>query len=325
MSVQPEPLTERILGGLPGPRAFRIVAWAAVPWLNAGANLLLEDEARSAVWEQSDVFVVLNYALLSLAVVIALVGAERIARRLHSLLTTSSVLAGDPHTSFREMNSTTGPLVASAAAGLAFGLTALVQDGPAAAFLRGATWFVLGIALFTYLWTYGSLLLGLDRLGRRQLRDEAALIDPGLGLQPFGRLAFTGLWMLLVWLVPLVLTGLPDVVGVVIGLLVLTAALTTFFLSLYRLHRQMVAVKARELELARSLYAKAYAPVRTEATVEALDRQHHLLHAADGLERRAREIHDWPIDEGIVARVITIATSVAAITVARLILDPIGL
>jgi len=84
-------------------------------------------------------------------------------------------------------------------------------------------------------------------------------------------------------------------------------------------------VKARELELARSLYAKAYEPVRSEATVEALDRQHHLLHAADGLERRAREIHDWPIDEGIVARVITIATSVAAITVARLILDPIGL
>ena len=216
------------------------MAWAAVPWLNAGANLLLEDEARSAVWEKSDVFVVLNYALLTLAVVIALVGAERIARRLHSLLTTSSVLDGDPHTSFREMNSTTGPLVASAAADSPSGSLRSCRTAPAA-LLRGATWFVLGIALFTYLWTYGSLLLGLDRLGRRQLRDEAALIDPGLGLQPFGRLAFTGLWMLLVWLVPLLLTGLPDVVGVVIGLLVLTAALTTFFLSLYRLHRQMVA------------------------------------------------------------------------------------
>jgi hypothetical protein len=50
-----------------------------------------------------------------------------------------------------------------------------------------------------------------------------------------------------------------------------------------------------------------------------------VLHAAEGLERRAREIHEWPVDEGIIARVLTIATSVAAITVARLILDPIGL
>jgi len=87
----------------------------------------------------------------------------------------------------------------------------------------------------------------------------------------------------------------------------------------------MVGIKARELEFARTLYAQAYESVRTERTVDALERQHHILQAADVLERHAREIHDWPIDEGIVARVITIATSVVAITVARLILDPIGL
>jgi hypothetical protein len=54
-------------------------------------------------------------------------------------------------------------------------------------------------------------------------------------------------------------------------------------------------------------------------------RQHRLLGAADALEKRARAIHDWPIDEGILARVITIATSVIGITIARLILDPLGL
>jgi hypothetical protein len=134
-----------------------------------------------------------------------------------------------------------------------------------------------------------------------------------------------GLWMLLVWLVPVLLTGLPDLVGVVLGLLVLGAALATFFLSLFRLHRQMVEIKAREIEFARSLYAQAYEPVQAERTVDALERQHHLLHAADDLERRAREIHEWPIDEGIIVRVLTVATSVVAITVARLILDPIGL
>jgi hypothetical protein len=150
-------------------------------------------------------------------------------------------------------------------------------------------------------------------------------MDPGLGLRPLGDVAFTGLWILLAWLVPLVLTGLPDVVGVVIGGLVLTVALATFFLSLVRLHHRMVEVKTEELALARDLYGQAYAPVRTTPTLETLEQQRSLLGAADALEKRAKAIHDWPIDEGTFARVLTIATSVVAITLGRLILDPLGL
>lgn len=134
-----------------------------------------------------------------------------------------------------------------------------------------------------------------------------------------------GLWMLLAWLIPIVLTGLPDIVGVVIGMLVLAAGLAAFFFSLLRLHRQMVEVKASELAVARDLYAEAYEPVRTAPTLEVLERQRGLLSAADALEKRAQAIHEWPIDEGTMARVLTIATSVVAITVARLILDPLGL
>jgi hypothetical protein len=125
--------------------------------------------------------------------------------------------------------------------------------------------------------------------------------------------------------VPVLLTGLPDLIGFGIGVLVLAAALATFFLSLFRLHRQMVAVKAGELAIARELYARAYEPVRAAPTLEVLERQHPRLSAADALEQRARAIHEWPIDEGTLARVITIATSVIAITLGRLILDPFGL
>jgi hypothetical protein len=87
----------------------------------------------------------------------------------------------------------------------------------------------------------------------------------------------------------------------------------------------MVEVKAGELAVARELYAEAYEPVRAAQTLEALERQHSLLGAADALEKRAEAIHEWPIDEGIWARVITITTSVVAITIARLILEPFGL
>jgi hypothetical protein len=106
---------------------------------------------------------------------------------------------------------------------------------------------------------------------------------------------------------------------------VLAAALGAFFLSLVRLHRRMVEVKAEELTLARELYTQAYGPVRKSPTLETLEQQRNLLSAADALEKRAKAIHDWPIDEGTFARVLTIATSVVAITIGRLILDPLGL
>ena len=319
------PLTDRVLARLPGSRVLWIAAWALVPWVNAGANLLLDTDGTSAVWEQGDLLVVLNYAALSFAVVVTLWGTDRIASRVEALRAeTSEVLDADASASFSEMNKVTGPLVLSVAAAIAFAISALVRDGWEAALLRGTTWLVLGIAFWTFLWTYACLQLGLNRLGRGHLRRDAALVEPGLGLRPLGAVAFMGLWMLLVWLVPVLATGLPDLVGLVTGLLVLGGGLATFFFSLLRLHRQMVEVKEDELELARALYAEAYQPVRAERTLAALDRQHSLLSAADALEKRARAIHDWPIAEGTWAWVIGIATSAVAIACARLLLRPLG-
>jgi hypothetical protein len=320
------PLTESILDRLPRRRAAWIAAWTLVPPLNAGVNLLLGSGGTSAVWEQGRVLVVLNYAALSLAVIITLLGTERIARRVEDLWATSAhVIRRDAASAFRGMNAVFGPVTAAAATAIAFGVSAYIRDGWASAFLRGASWFVLGLALWTFLWTYAALQLGLHRLGREHLRPDVARVDPALGLGPLGDLAFMGLWMLLLWLVPVLLTGLPDVLGVVIGMLVLAGGLGAFFLSLFRLHRQMVEVKQGELSLARDLYAQAYEPVRATPTLDTLDEQRGLLGAADALDKRAQAIHEWPIDEGTFARVITIATSVIAMTIARLILDPFGL
>jgi hypothetical protein len=320
------PLTERILSSLPGPRAFWVAAWALVPWLNAGMNLLLDTGERSAVWEQSRAVVIVNYAALSFAVVVTILGAQLIARRVEALgATTSKMLIDVPRVSFREMNSVRGPLLAAAATGVAFAMGALVRDGLTPAVLRGTTWFVLGIPIWTFLWTYLSLQLGLSRLGRARLRRDVALFEPGLGLRPLGSVAFLSLCLLLGWLVPVLVTGLPDVVGIAIGLLVLAGGLGAFFFSLWGLHRQMVEVKEGELGLARELYAEAYAPVRAAGTLEALERQHSLLGAADALEKRARAIHDWPVAEGTWAWIIGIVTSVVAIACARLILRLFGL
>jgi hypothetical protein len=320
------PLSERVLALLGSPRAVWIAAWALVPWANAAANLLLGAKRTSAVWEQSALLVVLNYAAISLAVVLSLWGARTIARRLDVLHDpTSEVLVGEAAEPFRGINSRVGPLTASAITAAAFAATTLVHDGWLPALLRGVTWFVLGVALFSFIWTYASVLLGLNRLGRARLDAEAPHVDPGLGLQPLGAVAATGLWVLLAWLVPLLLTGLPDVVGAVIGMLVLVTALMTFFLSMLGLHRQMVTVKRVELERARDLYAQAYEPVHAAPTLDVLERQRNLLSAADALEKRAIAIHEWPFSERTPTVVITIVTSVIAMTIGRLILDPLGL
>lgn len=316
-----------MLSNLPGAGWRWIAVWACVPWINAGLNSLLETDTRSAVWEQDRTLVLLNYAALSFAVVIALWGTRRLTRRIDSLrATTSGVVqaldAGDP---FRAVNKAWPPLVGALLTAVAFAASALFSDGAIAAILRGTTWLIIAIALWTFLWTYASLQFGLDRLGHERLALDAARVDPGLGLRPLGDIAFMALWMLLAWLVPLVLTGLPDVVGAVLGVLLLAGGLATFFLSLLRLHRQMVAVKRAEIAFARDLYAQAYEPVRASPTLATLEQQSRLLSAADALEKRARAIHDWPIDEGTFARVLTIATSVVAITIGRLILDPLGL
>jgi len=267
----------------------------------------------------------LNYGALSFAVVVTVWGTARIARRLETLRA-STLRDGDACCErFRELNNPWGPVAIAIAVAIAFAVAAYTRDGWGAALLRGGTWFVLGIALGTFLWAYASLQLGLHRLGRNRLLPNANSVDPSLGLRPLGSIAFTGLWMLLIWLIPVVWTGLPDVVGLVIALVVLGGGIATFFLSMYRLHRQMIAVKDREVAIARSLYGQAYEPLRRKQTLDVLEHQQSLLGAADALEKRARAIHEWPVDEGTFARVAAIATSVTAATIGRLLLEPLGL
>jgi hypothetical protein len=302
-----------------------IVIWASIPWLNAAANLLLGAERTSPVWEQSTTLIVLNYAALSFASGFTLWATGRLVDQLDSIRADTPALKASIAVPFRGMNSVAGPLFASVATATVFAVSSLIQEGWLPAIVRGTTWFVIGIPIWSYAWTYASLLLGLNRLGRERLVPESVRIDPGLGLQPLGRIASTGLWMLLIWLVPVLLTALPDLAGLVVGLLVLSAALATFFLSLEGLHLQMVEVKAGELATARELYSQAYEPVRVAPTLDTLEHQRNLLSATEALEKRANAIHEWPIDEGTLARVITITTSVIAMTIGRMILDPFGL
>ena len=107
-------------------------------------------------------------------------------------------------------------------------------------------------------------------------------------------------------------------------LLVLLVSVPVFFLSMWRLHRQMTEAKTRYIEEARRLYAAAYAPVRANPTVDALNEQSRALSAAQALEERAHKVLEWPISEGVTAVIAVIFVGVVTSLIVRVIFIAAG-
>ncbi|WP_043501368.1 hypothetical protein [Georgenia sp. SUBG003] len=301
-----------------------VAAWGAVPWLNLVAvGLLAPSWGGGIPWGE-----VLNRAATSFAVVLSLWGVLRIADELRGLRVTLATSGGRTHPEderFRGLASVVAPLALLVAIAVVLPLDEVLRAEPAAGLIQGVTWVVIGIPLCTAFWVYLVLQIGLIRLGRTQDALPVYDGDRTLGLQPVGRLAFTGFWLILGTVVPLVLTGLADLPVTLVGAGVLVTALALFFLSLTDLHRQMVAVKERELGRATELYRQVYRGIRATPTIDDLRQHAGLLGAAESLEKRAERIQAWPFDEGTFARVLTIASSAGATIIARLILAPTGL
>lgn len=321
------PLTERILSRLPGNRLAWIVAWLLVPW----ANLLVVLLAGGLEWETTQELSIelLNRAAVSFALLLSLWGTARIGTDLSRVrLALTEAVEEDQHdvdSAFRGIDNIAIPLLLTAVVAIALPVDEVLRGEPLAAVIQGVTWLFIGIPLATVVWVYLALQLGLNRLGRGRLTVKRYSGDRTLGLQPVGTLAFTGFWMLFGTVTPLILTSFADLPTVLVGSAVLIAGLVMFFVSLSGLHRQMAALRRRELDDAGALYREAYRPVQHQPTLDLLDQQTSLLNAAENLEKRAERIQTWPFDEATFARVATIATSAAASIVARMLLAPTGL
>jgi hypothetical protein len=96
-------------------------------------------------------------------------------------------------------------------------------------------------------------------------------------------------------------------------------------MSVYRLHRQLVAAKRHYLSRVRSLYAEALPPLESAWSLETVSAQSGHLYAVEVLQRQVADIREWPFNEALVARVAAIVTSVLGIIAARLILSRFGL
>jgi hypothetical protein len=96
---------------------------------------------------------------------------------------------------FRGIDSRLVPLLLTAASMVVLPIENVVAGDLVAALIQALTWLVIGIPLWTAVWIYLSVQIGLGRLGRGELALQAYQGDRSLGLPPVGRLAFTAFWI----------------------------------------------------------------------------------------------------------------------------------
>jgi hypothetical protein len=328
--LKDQPLTERILARLPGPRWAKLATWIAVPVLRAvSVVMVLELTKRNTLNWQLGLIVVPEALVFTYAITHAIWGAAKIARDASALeprLVELTYAGQEPSPRvFRGMGSAAGPIL------IALVISLFLLDVTVG---TEAWWAVLALLVFnlaihlpitTLFWTYLMLMFGLNRLGTRHLALEAYGGDKSLGLRPVGKLAFTGFWVFAANLAPLLLIGLTYFVSLVVGLLVFIAGIVAFFLSLWRVHEQMGRARQRQLLRAQTLYEGAYEPLMTNHTLETLEERSGLLGAAEALERRAEAIQTWPFSDALLARIVVIGLSVITAIIARLVMKPLGL
>ena len=324
------PLTDRILAITPGPRWIWIVLWSllAIPLTFFLQRLIQAVEPSSQAlagglpgpWFSA---AIVNATLLSLWGSRKLaVDTVRTEAAISRLILDERLDAGRP---IRGMDSLVGPLALTfVLVGLDAALTGL-DFGWRIALVTFPISFVIELPLLTFFWTYASLLVGLNRLGRHKLRLDDTPGDRTLGLRPVGHLAFSGFWIFSVGFAPILILTATSTPTLVLNLVFFLIGFALFVLSLNRLHQQLVEAKRTHLELARQLYAEAYAPLVRSPNVRTLQAQTSLLSAAESLEKRSAGIQEWPFDEVLPGRIAIIVSTVVATVMARIILDAIGL
>jgi cbb3-type cytochrome oxidase subunit 3 len=322
------PLTERLLGRLPGPRVVWVLAWAAIP-VAAG---LLPSAYLATVGARPLPVRLLIGLMFAYEVVLAFWAVGRFTRERDTVQRSVDQLAAGPEQAatpvFGGMASTKGPLALTLVfVAVTVWRTAVVGD-PWTALRWLPVSVLVNLPLLTAVWVYMALLLGLNRLGRRTLSLTAFPQDLSLGLGEVGRLAFTAFWIYGAGFAPVLVVNFANPLGLLLILGLFLLGVLVFFACQQGLHRQLVAARRHYLEWAGQLYARAYEPIRS-GSLAALGEQAQLLQAAEVIHRRAEAIQQWPFQQrrlvqiaGIVG---TVVTFVMTGIITRLILIRLGL
>ena len=320
------PLTERILRRLGAPRWLWIVLWALVPVVSPFVFATAIRIAGHAFERDEFLNLLATQVVVAYACLVFLLGGGLLGRQAAALHADLARLApGDAaHDLFRRLGSVGGPLVIVGLIAAVLSANGWARYGPLPPLAALPMLLVYLVPIATFVWVYLAILVDLDRLGRQSITLEGFPEDRTLGLEKVGSLASTGLGLVLAAAVPILLAGSDEPVTLGISLATVAATIAVFVLSMWRLHRQMAAAKARHVALSRRLYAEAYAPLRAQPTTETLASQAALLSAAQSLDERAQDLLTWPIAEGTIRFLAVIVTGVLTSLIVRGLFAAIG-
>jgi hypothetical protein len=315
------PLTERILTRLPGPRYLWVALWAALPfaYLALPATFNLSQNEFGGTTPEALVAAVYAYV-----VALALWATRKMARDAAGVERRLTALRPG-RGAFREIGNAAVPLGLTLATSTVSVITAAVVLDSWVAVALFPLPFIVNLPLMTALWTYLAVLIGLDRLGRRKLDlDDAFPADPLLGLGPVGSLAFSVFLIFVAGFVPVLLVSFVNPTFLILDLVLFVPGVVLFFLSLYRLHRQMSETRSRHVRRARGLYMRAQVPLWESGDLEAWRRESGLLQAVGEIERRASSISTWPFSSSVSATILALSVGLGVTLIGRSITLLIG-
>ncbi|HEX5590551.1 MAG TPA: hypothetical protein VFX65_09705 [Candidatus Limnocylindrales bacterium] len=320
------PLPERILRRLPGPSPIWIALWGLLAPIRLGIHVLVL-QATDA-WNPNHDYLssALRQVTLGYVVIVVLWFGPTVIRRIQELEPRLDELAASRPAAgwFPRLTSVPGPVALSALVAVAAIPSNLAVFGPVVAFLDVPLLFLVVLPIMTFVWAYGTLLVSLDRLGRAELRLDAFPQDRTLGLGPVGSAAMSGFWLLFASTAPVLVVAGSDLTTVAVAITVLAVTIGLFVLSMFRLHGQMRAAKARYVAQTRALVAEAYAPIRASTDLATVQSISPALTAAQSLADRADKLLEWPIDERMVTWMTVVVTGVVTSLVVRFVLEALG-
>lgn len=313
------PLTERILARLGRPRWLWITIWSLVALISP---LVFVPAIRASgnAFEGGDVANVLaTQAVLAYACFVLLWGVGVLASQAADLrLELAGLEVGKASADlFGGIGSSRGPLALTVIVVAISSANSWARYGPLAPLVSLPLLFLYMLPILTFVWVYLTILVDVNRLGRRPLVLDRFPEDRTLGLGKVGALAATGLGLILLAAVPVLVAGSDEPVTLGVSLAIVALTIAIFVLSMWRVHRQMSAAKARYVAITSRLYADAYAPIRESTDVETLKASATALSAAQSLEERAHNLQTWPIDEGTLRFVVIVITGVVTGLIVR--------
>ena len=319
----PETITEVVLRWLGRPRWLWIVAWSSLalvaPFVYSSAIPL--SGARPL---RSDAFVDLltRQAALAYVVFVLLVGGLALARQARDLRRDLEAVRGDqiPPDLFAAIGSKPVPMLLTAAVVAVLVAEGWTRFGPAGPIASLPLLAMYMLPILTYVWVDLVILFDLHRLGGQRLELPGFPEDRSQGLERLGTLASTGLGVLLIAAIPIFVAGSDEPLTFGISLVIVGGLVGAFVLSMWRLHRQMAAAKARHLRAARALYADAYRPIASDPNPATLAAHASALGVAQSLEERAQALLTWPVNEGALRFLAVVVTGVLTSIVVRAVL-----